>query len=295
MTDDYLGIVAICGPEGSGKTSMAISFPTPLRHMDVDVGGFKRAAWRLSPEMLSQITTEAFPRPVQISKLLGQQTDVSGPKLSIRFPKRVEGMRELWQQFVIAFVGHCRVPEVKTIVIDSATLLWFIDHNSILQELQDKQLYKHNKPQPFDENEFRERLQPVEYGPANDRMRTILHTARSFQKNLVLTHYPTDEYGTIPDGRGGMTEGKTGNIILDGFKETIRLVDLVVWTRIAETITEGISNKYPVAKITKCGIEGMGLKAVGMEIIATYEAFINLRNTLQAAQKGVASAQATLS
>jgi len=36
--DDYLGIVAVCGDEGTGKTTMALTFPKPLRHFDVDVG-----------------------------------------------------------------------------------------------------------------------------------------------------------------------------------------------------------------------------------------------------------------
>ena len=280
--DDYIGMTAICGEEGTGKTSMALTYPTPLRHMDIDVGGFRRAAWRLPKESSDAIITKTYPRPIQINKLLGQQTQANSP--TVRFPKKVEGMKELWQQIIIDFVAYCQDPTVKTIVIDSATLLWNICHNSVLQEAQERQIVKHMKEHrniPFDENDYRERLQPIEYGPANDRMRTVLHTARTFSKNLVLTHYPTDLYGMIPDGKGGMTEGKTGTKILDGFKETDRLTDLIVWTSIKETIaTGGVKTKYPVAKITKCGIEKMGLSAVGMEIAATFEAFINLKNTM---------------
>ena len=83
-----------------------------------------------------------------------------------------------------------------------------------------------------------------------------------------------------------MADGKTGKIILDGFKETVKLVDLVVWTRIAERVvtvqdSPPFMEKYPVAKFAKCGIEGMGLKAVGMEVMASYEAIINLRNMMR--------------
>jgi len=278
--DDYLGITAICGDEGTGKTSMALTFPKPLRHFDIDVGGYRRAIWRLSSE---GVESKGYPRPIQISKLMGSQ---GTPTTRISIPKKVEGMKELWQQIVTDFVAACTDTEVKTIVIDSATLLWNICHQSHLQELQEKQLAIHKKAKPnipFDENDYRERLQPMEYGPANDRMRTILHTARSFSKNLVLVHYPTDEYGTIPDSKGNMVEGKTGAIIIDGFKETKKLVDLVVWTSIKETMNAGVKEKQPVAKITKCGLEGAGLAAVGLEVPATYEGIVNLVNLLKGA------------
>ena len=285
--EDYLGIVAVCGDEGTGKTTMALTFPKPLRHFDVDVGGYRRAIWRLPAEGTE---SKSYPKPIQVDKLMGT---TGTPTTRISIPKKVEGMKELWQQIVTDFVAACMDTKVKTVVIDSATLLWSICHNSHLQELQERQLaiHKKNKPNiPFDENEYRERLLPIEYGPANDRMRTILHTARSYSKNLILTHYPTDEYGTIPDGKGNMVEGKTGKRILDGFKETLKLVDLVVWASVKDTVVAGVTSKQPVAKITKCGLEGAGLAAVGLEIPATYEGIVNIVNFL----KGAANAPTVL-
>ncbi|KKL50881.1 hypothetical protein LCGC14_2301050 [marine sediment metagenome] len=280
--DNYLGISAMCGDEGTGKTTMALTFPKPIRHFDVDVGGFRRAIWRLTAE---GVESKSYPRPIQVDKLMGTQ---GTPSTRLVIPKKVEGMKELWQDIVTDFVAACQDAAVSTIVIDSATLLWNICHQSHLQELQERQLIRwRNDPQTknrqFDENDYRERLQPMEYGPANDRMRTILHTARAFQKNLVLTHYPTDEYGPMPDGKGNMVEGKTGKKILDGFKETLKLVDLVVWTSIKETTVAGKTTKEPICKITKCGLEGAGLTAVGMETPATYEGIINLVNLLRGA------------
>lgn len=278
MEDNFIGIVAICGDEGTGKTTMAITFPKPLHHFDVDVGGYRRAAWRLETE---GVVSRSYPKPIQIEKLLGQ---VGSPSSRVSIPKKVAGMKELWQKIIQDFVDACMDKEVKTVVIDSATLLWNICHQSHLQELQERQLvyHKKNKPNiPFDENDYRERLQPMEYGPANDKMRTILHTARSFQKNLVLTHYPTDEYGAIPDGKGNVVEGKTGKKVLDGFKETVKLVDLVMWLSIKETMDKGVKTKTPTARITKCGLEGMGLGAVEMEVPATYEGVINLQRLMR--------------
>jgi hypothetical protein len=276
--DGFIGIVAICGDEGTGKTTMALTFPKPLRHFDIDVGGYRRAAWRLAG---GDVVSSSYPKPIQIEKLKGQ---TGTPSTRVVIPKKVEGMKELWQQVVQDFVDACTDAKVTTIVIDSATLLWNICHQSHLQELQERQLMQwksRNQNRPFDENDYRERLQPVEYGPANDKMRTILHTARSYQKNLVLTHYPTDEYGTVPDGKGNMVEGKTGLKIMDGFKETVKLADLVVWLSIKEVVEGGVKKKYPTAKITKCGIEGMGLDAVGLEIPATFEGLVTLQRMLR--------------
>ena len=80
-----------------------------------------------------------------------------------------------------------------------------------------------------------------------------------------------------------MIEGKTGLRVIDGFKETKKLADLVVWVSIKETIAEGVTHRQPVAKITKCGLEGMGLTAVGLEVPATYEGIINLQNMMRGA------------
>lgn len=303
---EYIGVTAIVGDEGTCKSTMGLSWPTPIFHFDIDVGGFRRAAWRVereNPELRVKrcaigedlstiadlqdyhIVTKSYPKPLQVNKLMGQLTG-EGPTPSVRkiqVPKKVEGMKELWQTFVTDFVYVCSQPFV-TLSIDSATALWNVCHNARLEELQEIQEYKWKtdsatKNIPFPEDEYRERLQPIEYGPANGRMKTLLETARSSQKELVLVHYPTDEYGAVSDGKGGVKDGKTGNMIIDGFKETKKLCDLIVWTE--------IKAGKPISKITKCGIEGMGLDAVGKETPASFEGIANLRNLMMAgAPKG---------
>ena len=306
---EYLGITAIVGEEGTCKSTMALSFPTPIFHLDIDVGGFSRAAWRLKKENPNiriqrfepdedvtktnfgefDIITKSYPKPVQLNKLLGQMMEKTASTRKLNVPKKVEGMKELWQNIITDFVYACQQP-IATVILDSATMFWTIDHSARLQELQEIQEYRWKTDSrtaklPWDENEYRERLQPIEYGQPNDRMTTVLHTSRSFRKNLVLTHYPTDEYGQIADGKGGLTDGKTGVKIIDGFKNTGKLVDLIVWTSVKETsrVTKGVTTKekQPIARIAKCGIEGMGLDAVGKEINASFEAIISLRNMMR--------------
>jgi len=316
-SDNILGISAIVGEEGTCKTTMALTYPKKLFHFDIDVGGFKRARWRIPDETrvctLSahqpisdidlndfDIISKPYPKPIQMSKLMGLEVTKATTRMEVKFPRKVEGMKELWQEIVKDFVELCQVPEISSMVLDSATMFWNIDHKSYLQELQERQVYKwlqehkNLKTDDFPENDYRERLQPLEYGEPNDRMNQLFHTARSFNKNLVLTHYPTDVYGPMPDGKGGIAEGKTGELTLDGYKHTAKLVDLVVWTKLkTQTVPSDPKNpqskpheeKYAVAKFAKCGIEGMGISVVGQEVMADFDSIINLRNMMRGTSK----------
>ena len=293
--NDYLGIVTICGEEGTCKTSMSLSFPKPQSHLDIDVGGYKRAAWRIDT---TDIETHSFPKPLtdaDIAKMKGITTTEISTRTVTAIPKKIEGMKELWQNIIDQFVKDCLTEETRTVIFDSATQMYKIGCDAYLQELQEKQLirWKKDKPNiPFDENDFREKLQPIEYGVVYDRLQRIYHTSRSYTKNLILIHYPTDEYGPMPDGRGGMADAKTGKTIIDGYKETAKFSDLVMWLSVKSHMipsdptdpqSQKIEEKYPVAKITKCGIEGTGLRAVGLEIPATYEGIVNIVNFLKGA------------
>jgi len=243
---------------------MSLSFPKNLYHMDLDVGGFDRAIWRMNG--VEGITSKPYPTPIQLEKLMGVQKQQS----TIRFPKKILGIKEVWQAIVIDYVAAVNNPDISTIVIDSGTQLWSICHRARLQELQEIQANKGGAR--FNENDFREKLQPIEYGEPNDRMRTLIYTARSYGKNLVITHYPKDVYAQRAGDRG-IEEYKTGALDLEGFKETERLVDIVIWV---ETI-KGEAR----ASITKCGLEGLGTKAEGLAIEPSYQGILDLREAMK--------------
>lgn len=242
---------------------MALTWPKPLVHFDLDVGGFDRAAWRMDT---NGITSKSYPTPVQMDKMLGQKKE----GVTIKFPKKLFGIKEVWQQVVIDYVAACQVEETQTVVIDSATQLWSICHRGRLQELQEIQIAK--KPD-ITGNELRERLQPIEYGEPNDRMRSLIYTARSYKKHLVLTHYPRDVYAQRVTDKG-IEDYKTGEVEPDGFKETQRLVDIVIWV---DTDAKGEAH----AKITRCGLEGLGSVAVGLAIEPSYDGVINLQESMR--------------
>jgi len=285
-------IVAWWGDEKTWKSSAGLSFPKPLFHMDLDVGGFERAAWRLDSKLRIyrckpedkldtldwskyDIVTKPYPVPVQMEKLMGLKTPAPNEKgASVRFPRRVIGYKEVWQQIVVDYVAACQNPIPVTIMWDSATQLWSICHTSLLQEKQEIQIAQGKGPE---HSEFREKLQPVEY--PNDRMRSLIYTARSFGKNLAITHYPKDVYGERFDADGRKQEYRTGEITLDGFKHTQQLVDLVIKLNL-EMRTNIISHeKEPVvvATITKCGLPGLGTAATGKTLIdVSYQGILDL-------------------
>ncbi len=299
-------IASAWGLEGSGKSTFGLTFPKPLFHLDLDLGGFDRAVWRLEQEAeksgtplrirrcepkedLSKlnwadydIVTKPYPVPVQLEKLMGVQQQ----GVSVRFPRKVIGIKELWQETVMDIVHACQSPAVKTIMPDSATQHWWVCHTSLLQEKQEIQLstgVKETDPK------FREKLQPVEF--PNDRMTTIVYTCRSFGKNLIMTHYPKDIYAEKLVGEA-IQSYKTGNVEPDGFKHTVKLDDIVIWcyTEVDKRreIIKGVANEdynKPVPRATislKCGLPGMGMKSVGLDLPApSYDGLMELQSMMR--------------
>jgi len=257
-------IVAIWGKEKTLKTTLALTFPRPIEHFDLDVGGFDRAAWRFEqrPDGLKGINSTPYPAPLQIDKLMGK----SPKDVSIRLPVRVVGMKELWQKFLQDYVKALESPDVKTIIIDSGTQMWEIIRQSVLQEKQEAQEINGKLPPGA---KYRESLTQIEYSDPNNRSKSVIYAARSFNKNLVLTHYPRDVYKQKLTERG-VESYQTGELEMDGFKSTTALVDLVIKT----DVKFGENGATPIATITT---SGLGLTLQGMTIEnPSYEQIKNL-------------------
>ena len=305
-------IVSLWGKEGEGKSTVGLTYPKPLFHLDLDLGGFERAAWRIIQEAKKagielrvkvcepeenvaqidwsawDIVSKPYLAPVQMDKLLGVPDSSKG--ITVRFPRQVVGIKELWQRVVTDIVTVGQVPSVKSIMPDSATQLWWICHTSLLQEKQEIQLAKGIKPE---HNDFREKLQPVEF--PNNRMRDLIYTVRSLGKHLIMTHYPKDVYKNRV-GTNGIESYASGELTPDGFKHTVTLDDLVLWCytevdkrkEITDMSLENFGKKIlnpnynkpqPYARIDlKCGLSGMGMAAVGLELPSpSYEGLMELQ------------------
>lgn len=271
--------IVIWGAEGSWKTTMALSFPRPIVHFDIDVGGYERAAWNLADT--KDIETKSYAVPIPIDKLKGRQKIQNGKEVSIRLPKRVLGYMELWQEIVQDFVEALQRKEVKTIVIDSATKLWEICHTSYLQELQESQIVKDKLELPRDENKLRERLQQVEYGEPNRRMDTLAYSNRSYKKNLVFTHYSRPKYIKQLNAKTGEIESvDSGRIEIDGYKGTRKVVDAVI-----ELVLDNkgmVTAQFPSnPEVFKCAIPGLGSTVIGQVLPEpSYQGLVDLREAL---------------
>lgn len=248
-------IVSIWGEEKTSKTTLALTFPKPIVFYEFDIGGFDRAAWRFKGQ---DITCKSFPTPLPINKMMGAQ----GP--SVRFPRRIEGMVKVWQSFLTAFAEDLQDKSIATMIFDSGTQLWYIDHQAFLQEKQEIQL---NKGMKEDDDKFREKLKPVEYGEPNTRFRSLIYGVRSFKKNLVIIHYPRDIYAQKLVG-DKVLDYKTDKIEPDGFKENRRLASLELWTYLND-------EQDAVVKITKSGLT-KGSAVYGVVLEPNYESIANL-------------------
>jgi len=249
-------VVAVWGAEKTCKTTMALTFPKPMYHFDLDVGGFERARDRFEGQ---DIVSESFATPLQVERLMGKVN------VTTRASRRIVGVREVWQEFLVKYVELLKDEKLETIVIDSATQLWTICHQGFLQERQENQ--KPGTPP-------RESLLPIEYGEPNARMRSILYAARSYKKNLVLTHYPRDVYAQKVTAKG-IEDYKTGGIEIDGFRQTSALVDVVVSTYLSEVSLPDQKNKVkvPAANVT---LSGIGLGMIGKGLEPTYDGLVRL-------------------
>jgi hypothetical protein len=238
-------VMSIWGPEKSQKSSLAYTGPKILRVYDFDMG-YERAIWRFrDEEEAGRITCLSCPTPVHIS---------------IKRNEPLKGFRELWAKFVQDYMESLQNPNIKSIVIDTATQCWSICIQAYLQELQENQLaiLPRNPasgeviiPQGF---KMREQLQPIEYREPNNRMRAVEQAGKGFGKNLILTHYQSATYGKRMV-EGQVEDYDTGEKELDGFKHTQNLSDIVLRTAYVDNT--------PRARVVLCGLS---MNMVGVEL-----------------------------
>ena len=209
-------IFILWGEDKSCKNTLAMTFPKPLVDMEFDIGGFDRANRNL-PNLpikdwisAGDIKLEQYVMPFQIGKL----DPVSN---TIRPSKIIVGMKELFYQFAAKYIQHLKDPNIKTIVVDTGTLLYEVTCTGYLQEKQEIQLNPDGSVKP--KERLRVSLLPIEYREPYIRMRSFIYQAKAHGKHLVLTHHASDEYGFVKDGKGAVVEGKTGKRVLHGWTQ----------------------------------------------------------------------------
>jgi len=135
----------------------------------------------------------------------------------------------------------------KTIVFDTGTALWDIERIAYTKERERKQLIDRD------------------YGEINARMYSFIAQVVVAGINFVTIHHLKAEY---------VDEKATGNMILDGFKRTEGLVDVVLSVERRQSKKQGkIENKI-VTTIKDCGFD---YELCGVEIEnASYDDIVML-------------------
>jgi len=243
-------IAGLWGDEKTGKSSLALTWPKPIAHFDMDFG-VGRVMHRFQ---------EDFDKGLIVTKPYALKLE--DVMFTSSKGRPIKGAREVYEQFITDYVAAVMDEDVATLVIDTSTQLWEIVRLGYLQEKQELQK---------ESEKLRERLLPVEYGEPNGRMRNIIQAARSYDKHLVLVHYAKDEYKPQPDSKGGISEQRTGKIILDGFKWTPDLSDIIIQTRREDSTFFG--------KVTLCGL-AVSLEGTELQD-PTYELFMGALDKLR--------------
>lgn len=217
-----MSIIGIWGEDKSCKTTLALTFPKPLIFMEFDIGGFDRAIYRFQKDFDTKlIRYEAYPMPIQIGKF-------DPATLTVKPSKIIVGMKELFYHWLTRYIKHLENPEVASIVIDTATLLYSITCDSYLQEKQEIQFDLNGNLLPNEK--LRTQLLQVEYREPNNRMRGIIYNAKVYKKHLVLVHHARDEYGPVRQKDGTVAQGATGKRERAGFATLGDSADVIVHT-----------------------------------------------------------------
>lgn len=250
-------VAGIMGDDKTGKSTLALSFPTPIRHFDLDVGGFARARFRFEAEIAEGlISSKSYYLPQQ-----GVRMAMLG-KTSFKDASRIVGCKELWYDLVEDYLEALEAAEgtpgfCRTIILDSFPQDWEICRLAFLQEKQEAQLEKNPEIK-----HLRESLIQIEYSEPNARMRAQIYGARQFGKNLVLTHQMADVYGKV------LQDGKVIDSIVgkknSGWSHIGKEVDVMLETRV--NVTKGPGGSRVSTPVAEVKLSGLGLDIVGMEL-----------------------------
>ena len=213
------------GEDKSCKNTLALSFPKPLVDMEFDIGGFERSCRNLPHLPIKdwyeqgQILVERYPMPFQMGKL--------DPITSIIRPSKIiVGMKELLYQFAGKFITHLQNPDIKTIMVDTGSLLYEVTSTGYLQEKQEAQMDSRGNLLQG-EKLMIQLYPPVLYREVNIRMRGFIYQAKAHGKNLVMTHHAADQYGLVTGSGGVLVEGKTNKRVLHGWSQLGDGADIV--------------------------------------------------------------------
>jgi len=252
----------------TAKTTLALTFPTPIFHQDFDFS-FRRAIPRIEQNN-PNIKVVIIPANVVATVPLIESADIVSKQyqMPVKLSRgNVKGSLGLWENEVIPdFIAAVMSPKIKTIVVDTGTLFRKLNTDAQLERAQISAQRN---------GRTRESLSQIEYGIPNTEMRGLISAVRTYGKNLCITHHIGGIYQDVlkPNGSESVRIGDTW----DGFNQLGAYVDVIVRTTIDKTTTPGIS--VPMAHIETCGYT---LEAEGMALpYPSFESLLGLINGLR--------------
>jgi len=205
-------------------------------HFDFDLG-FKRAANRIPSDW--KVLELAFGTALEAGHLMqGYDLITKSYLIPIRFPRQpVKGLLDLWTGQIIPDLLLCiQAPHIKSLLLDTGTIMWAIDKDAQLERAQQSAGQKGGT---------RVNLTEMEYSIPNQEMRALLSAARGYGKNLYMPHHVGGKYVTGPDG-ASQRIGDTW----DGWRHLGAIIDVIVQTKRHTEITPGPVGSLPTTTVT---------------------------------------------
>lgn len=225
--------LGLWGDIKTAKTTLALTAPKPLFHADLDLG-LDRAISRFANDHVTQID---HPLSTLLeSRTLHDNEIVSRPYLiPMLWPgQSMQGMLTMLNTVVTDVAAAYACPNIKSVIIDTGTVLWTLATNAHLERVQQT-------------NSQRQRLQQIEYARPNSELRTLYSAARTYRKNLIITHHMGGIYKERLTDHG--VESVRIGDTWAGFSGMGAIMDIVVRT----AISRNDAIPVPMIKIETCG------------------------------------------
>ena len=259
--------IGLWGDVKTAKTSLAMTFPKPIFHIDLDQG-FHRVKNRLGGLNILEWTN------FESSKMLADKLASSKSRYDIYSKSyqqpllwpgaNIVGIEEVWNEVVQDIITAYQIPDFQTVVLDTGSVAWELACNSHLERIQ------RNSP-------GREKLGKFEYVRPNNEMRALYGGAKTYGKNFAIIHHMTGKYEA--QNIGGQWQEVEVAKTWKGFKEMGAMVDVVGQTFIPEPGNVDNLPNIPHIYIWTCGLT-LGMERQNMEN-PTYEALMTQINDIR--------------
>lgn len=264
-------ILSLEGNAGVGKSTLMYSAPTPSVILAFDAGA-NRALYGSMHSLFEGVDIQIVPYPhlfaeQPISKSLmpmvrkswkrneGKAVTVYMLPEPIQMGPKLDGVRYLWNEFKLLVDEALADPKIKTVGVDTGTIMRRVAIDWHLETLQ-------ATPNGKD----RLQLLQIEYGKPNDQVRAVYATAQNIceyasmtgqVKNFIVTHHMDDVYVLKPNASGVMESYATGQEQLAGLKDTYRYVDVALRMEKSQVAGTKAGTQMSVidAEFMKCGYD----------------------------------------